>query len=465
MTAPTEQHTASASTRRGRGRSAATARAGNGHGPLPLAWNKRRRERSDRRRLFHARWAWLGRRRRRRAAAAKRRTGFGALLAVWLVALACAGCDTAEDYAWNLPAGYPLPTVPERNPMTAAKVELGRYLFYDVRLSGNGKQACASCHRPQYAFAEPRARAVGSTGESHRRNALALVNVAYHSTLMWAHPELRDIERQLLIPMFGDSPVELGIAGREAEVLARFREDATYQGLFAAAFRGARVLEFTHVVDALAGFVRSLVSFESPFDAYAYGGRDDALSLAAVRGLNHFFSERFECHHCHGGFNFTQSSTHESVALLDDPFHNTGLYNVGGQNLYPAADQGLYDLTGNPSDSGKFRAPTLRNIAATAPYMHDGSLPDLRAVLDFYAAGGRQIDAGDNAGDGRTNARKHTFVQGFEMSAEERAELLAFLLALTDRSFLTRGAHQDPVVDGIAPAANFVQFGSSPGNL
>ena len=268
---------------------------------------------------------------------------------MWLVALACAGCDTAEDYAWNLPAGYPLPTVPERNPMTAAKVELGRYLFYDVRLSGNGKQACASCHRPQYAFAEPRARAVGSTGESHRRNALALVNVAYHSTLMWAHPELRDIERQLLIPMFGDSPVELGIAGREAEVLARFREDATYQGLFAAAFRGARVLEFTHVVDALAGFVRSLVSFESPFDAYAYGGR--------------------------------------------------------------------------------------------------------------------QIDAGDNAGDGRTNARKNTFVQGFDMSAEERAELLAFLLALTDRSFLLRAAHQDPVVDGIAPAANFVQFGSSPGNL
>ena len=408
MTAPTERHAAPAGTHHGGGRPASTARTGKRHGPLPP-------------------------------------------LAVWLVALACAGCDSPEDYAWNLPAGYPLPTVPEGNPMTAAKVELGRYLFYDVRLSGNGKQACASCHRPPYAFAEPRARAVGSTGESHRRNALALVNVAYHSTLMWAHPELRDIERQLLIPMFGDRPVELGIAGREAEVLAHFREDATYQGLFAAAFRGAPVLEFTHVVDALACFVRSLVSFESPFDAYAYGSRDDALSPAAVRGLNHFFSERFECHHCHGGFNFTQSSTHESVALLEAAFHNTGLYNVGGQNLYPAADQGLYELTGDPSDSGKFRAPTLRNVAVTAPYMHDGSLADLGAVVDFYAAGGRRIDRGKNAGDGRANARKNTFVQGFEMTPEERAELLAFLHALTDRSFLTRAAHQNPFVAGQRP--------------
>ncbi len=451
MTAPTERHAAPAGTHHGGGRPASTARAGNGRGPLPLAWNKRRRERSDRRRLFHARSAWLGRRRRRRAAAAKRRTGFGALLAVWLVALACAGCDSPEDYAWNLPAGYPLPTVPEGNPMTAAKVELGRYLFYDIRLSGNGKQACASCHRPQHAFAEPRARAVGSSGETHRRNSLALVNVAYHRTLMWAHPELRDIERQLLIPMFGDDPVELGIAGHEEQVLSRFREDATYRTLFAAAFAGAPILEFTHVVDALACFVRSLVSFESPFDAYAYGGRDDALSPLAVRGLNHFFSERFECHHCHGGFNFTQSSTHESVALLDDPFHNTGLYNVGGQNLYPAADQGLYDLTGDPSDSGKFRAPTLRNVAATAPYMHDGSLPDLGAVVDFYAAGGRRIDGGENAGDGRANARKNTFVQGFEVTPEERAELLAFLHALTDRSFLTRAAHQSPFVAGERP--------------
>ena len=371
------------------------------------------------------------------------RTRLAALAALLL----CAACERDAEYAWHTPPDYPLPPVPAANPMTPAKVELGRHLFYDVRLSGNAHQACATCHRREHAFGEPRERAVGSTGEAHRRNALALVNVAYNATLMWAHPALREIERQLLVPMFGEEPVELGIAGREREVLSRFREDTRYRELFADAFPGAPTLEFTHIVDALACFVRSLVSFESPFDAYAYAGRDDAMSPAAVRGLNHFFDERFECHHCHGGFNFTQSTTHESVALLENPFHNTGLYNVAGRDLYPAADQGLADLTGDPRDSGRFRAPTLRNVALTAPYMHDGSLPDLGAVLDFYAAGGRNVESGPNAGDGRANRRKNAFIRGFEMTEQERADLLAFLHALTDRSFLERPSHRNPFAD------------------
>ena len=363
--------------------------------------------------------------------------------------LLCAGCEdhSGSAYVWNVPDGYPRPFVPPANPMTTAKVEFGRHLFHDVRLSGNGSQACASCHRREHAFSEPRERAVGSTGETHRRNALALVNVAYNRTLTWAHPDMREIERQLLVPMFGETPVELGIAGREDEVLARFRGDPTYRELFEDAFPEPRQLEFAHVVDALGCFVRSLVSFESPFDAYAYGGRDDALSAAAVRGLDHFFSERFECHHCHGGFNFSQSSTHESVALLEAPFHNTGLYNVAGEDLYPATDAGLADITDDPHDSGKFRAPTLRNVALTAPYMHDGSLPDLGAVLDFYAVGGRNVEVGPDAGDGRANSRKNAFVQGFDLSARERAELLAFLHALTDPSFIDRREHHDPFAD------------------
>ena len=370
----------------------------------------------------------------------------GSFVAVVALLLCCA-CEREREYVWHIPPDYPLPPVPAANPMTPAKVELGRYLFYDVRLSGNARQACASCHTRKHAFAEPRERAVGSTGESHRRNSLALVNVAYNATLMWAHPALTDIERQLLVPMFGEDPVELGITGMEREVLSRFREDPRYRELFHAAFPDAPNLEFAHIVDALACFVRSLVSFESPFDAYAYGGRDDAMSEAAVRGLDHFFDERFECHHCHGGFNFTQSTTHESARVLDDPFHNTGLYNVAGESLYPVEDQGLADLTGDPRDNGRFRAPTLRNIALTAPYMHDGSLPDLGAVLDFYAAGGRNVESGPNAGDGRVNLRKNAFIRGFEMTAEERAELLAFLHALTDRAFLERPSHRDPFAD------------------
>ena len=328
--------------------------------------------------------------------------------------------------------------------MTDAKVELGRHLFYDRRLSGNGRQACASCHRPEHAFSEPGAQATGSTGETNPRNSLALVNVAYNATLMWAHPGLDRIERQLLVPMFGERPVELGIAGREHEVLARFRDDPRYRRLFASAFPGAAALEFTHIVDSLACFVRSLVSFDSPFDRYAYGGNDEALSAAAIRGLGFFFSERFECHHCHGGFNFTQSTNHESAAILENPFHNTGLYNVGDKNAYPAVDQGLYDLTGVPEDRGRFRAPTLRNVALTAPYMHDGSIPDLGSVLDFYAAGGRNIEQGEYAGDGRANAYRSQFVQGIDMTAEERAELLAFLHSLTDQAFLERPRHRNP---------------------
>ena len=335
---------------------------------------------------------------------------------------------------------YPRPVVPDRNPMTEAKVLLGRQLFFDARLSRNGEQACASCHRPEHAFSEPLSVAVGSTGERHRRNTLALVNIAYNETLMWAHPGLRDIESQVLIPLFGDNPVELGIVGHEHEVLARFNADPSYHDLLTAAYPAADLLEISHVVDALACFVRSQVSFDTPFDAYAYGGQDDAMSASAVRGLNHFFSERFECHHCHGGLNFSASSTHEDLALPGDAFHNTGLYNVGGQNAYPADDQGLYDLTDDATDRGRFRAPTLRNIALTAPYMHDGSLPDLGAVLDFYATGGRNLAAGPYAGDGRANAYKSQFVHGFQMAEGERADLLAFLNALTDHAFAERAA-------------------------
>ncbi len=364
------------------------------------------------------------------------------------LALVCGGCGAPDEFAWNIPEGFPRPVVPEGNPMTAAKAELGRRFFYDTRLSGNGEQACASCHRPEHAFSEPRVRAVGSTGGRHRRNTLALVNIAYNDTLMWAHPGLRTIERQLLIPLFGDHPVELGIAGREDEVLARFRDDPVYGRLFADAFGHRQTLEFTHVVDALACFVRSLVSFDSPFDRYAYAGDDDALDAAAVNGLGHFFSERFECHHCHGGFNFTQSSTHERVALVEVAFHNTGLYNVGAANAYPADDQGLYDLTGEPGDRGRFRAPTLRNIALTAPYMHDGSLADLGAVLDFYAAGGRNVESGEHAGDGRANVYKSQFVRGFVMTPTEREEMLAFLHALTDPTFVMRPDHQSPFTEG-----------------
>ena len=187
-----------------------------------------------------------------------------------------------------------------------------------------------------------------------------------------------------------------------------------------------------------------LLSFDAPFDRYAYAADDEAIGESARRGMVLFFSERLECHHCHGGFNFTQSTTHAKSQVLERPFHNTGLYNVAGRNDYPSPDQGLHDLTGMPEDRGRFRAPTLRNIMLTPPYMHDGSLRDLDAVLDFYAAGGREIATGPWMGDGRLNANKSQFVRGFVLANDEREDLLNFLDSLTDPGFSVRPEYQDP---------------------
>jgi len=361
--------------------------------------------------------------------------------------LVLAQCTPAPaPYVWSLPAGFPKPTVPADNPMTAAKVTLGRYLFYDKALSGNGQQSCASCHQQARAFAEANTVSVGSTGELHRRNALALVNVAYNKTLTWAHPDLHSLEQQALLPMFGEQPVELGINGHEDKVLNRLKRDP-YPALFDAAF-GDDTVDFPRVTQALASFVRSLISLQAPFDRYAYQGDDTALTAEQINGMNLFFSEKLECHHCHGGFNFTQSTSHEKQPLDRRPFHNTGLYFTDRQQVdglgYPDKDRGLAELTMQPDDDGRFRAPTLRNIALTAPYMHDGSVATLEQVLDLYQHGGRQIANGRLQGDGRLHPAKSNFVKGFDLTPEERAAVLAFLHSLTDRDFVSNPAFADP---------------------
>ena len=160
--------------------------------------------------------------------------------------------------------------------------------------------------------------------------------------------------------------------------------------------------------------------------------------------MNLFFSERLECHHCHGGFNFTQSTTHEQQLIDRRPFHNTGLYNVEvkpKQYGYPVTDIGLAEVSTLAKDNGRFRAPTLRNISHSAPYMHDGSVATLAEVIDIYAAGGRNIESGPLKGDGRTNSMKSQFIKGFVLTAEEKKDLLAFLESLTDMNFLTSPKH------------------------
>jgi cytochrome c peroxidase len=345
--------------------------------------------------------------------------------------------QSGTPYRWQLPPGFPQPTVPKDNPLTVEKIKLGRYLFYDPRLSANGTQSCASCHQQALAFTDGARTATGSTGQRHRRNSMSLTNVAYNATYTWAHSGITSLEQHVLLPLFGDAPIEMGAAGHEEEILARIKADREFQSLFAAAYPWQRdQVSFNHVVQAITSFVRTLISFNSPFDRYAYYGDDSALTESQIRGLNLFMSERLECSHCHSGINFSQFVTHESVVVQDRSFHNTGLYSLGEQQL-PGFDYGLFDVTTEVADKYKFKAPTLRNIERTAPYMHDGSIATLSDVIDFYAAGGRNVSEGPYQGDGRANPAKNPFIKGFVLTATEKADLLNFLRSLTDQAFLS----------------------------
>jgi len=348
------------------------------------------------------------------------------------------------EYQWQLPENAPIPSVPQDNPMSMSKVELGRFLFHDLRLSVNESMSCASCHLQSLAFTDGKAKAIGATGEQHPRGSMSLVNVAYGSRLTWANHLLDRLEVQALTPMFGENPIEMGMAGKEATIIEMLRTDARYRELLPIAFPGdADPFSVLNVVRALASFVRSIVSFDSPYDQYLRGDAA-AMTESQVRGMGLFFSEKLECFHCHGGFNFTDSSTHANTAIESVGFHNTGLYNLDQNGTYPSDNKGLLELTGVRRDMGRFKAPGLRNIGLTAPYMHDGSISTLDEVLDHYQEGGRNITDGPFAGDGSRNPYKSVFVRQFKLTAIEREDLIAFLHALTDESVLVNPAFSNP---------------------
>lgn len=349
-----------------------------------------------------------------------------------------------QKYKWALPPGFPEPFVPKDNPMSQAKVELGRYLFYDKKLSRDQSQSCASCHQQSKAFSDGLKHPRGITGEAHPRNSMPLANAAYASVLTWANPHMKDLESQMLVPIFGEEPVELGMAGHEKELLARLQKNERYVLQFDKAFPTEKEpINLKNITKAIASFERSLISANSPYDQQTYL-KKDVLSPEAQAGQRHFFSEKFECFHCHGGFLFSDSSRHAKSAFLEFNFHNNGLYNLDGKGAYPFPNTGVYEITHQDKDMGRFKAPSLRNIAVTAPYMHDGSIATLEEVLEHYARGGRQITEGPLAGDGRQHPNKSGFIKGFDMSPQEKMELLAFLNSLTDIEFLNHPAHSDP---------------------
>ncbi len=350
--------------------------------------------------------------------------------------LATVGLPAQAPYAWDLPPGFPAPPIPLGNPMTVAKVELGRHLFYDTRLSGNGTQSCATCHEQARAFTDGRGRGIGSTGQIHPRGSMSLVNVAYAQALTWANPTVTRLEDQALVPMYGEHPVELGL-DRMDQWLAPLRHDPTYAQLFAAAFPGEPVaaLARDHVVTAIASFERAIVSARSPYDRYHFARDEGAISDAAKRGEVLFHSRPLSCFTCHGGPHFSDAMGGPD-RRLGVSFHNTGLYNLPGPMSYPPENLGIFEVTKIPHDVGRFKAPTLRNIAVTGPYMHDGSVATLEEALDHYAAGGRTIATGRHQGVGHANPNKDDAVQGFALTVGQRADLLAFLNSLTDQAVL-----------------------------
>jgi cytochrome c peroxidase len=312
--------------------------------------------------------------------------------------------QTPGDFDWRLPPGFPAPAVPADNPMSAAKVELGRALFYDQRLSFNGAISCASCHRQALGFTDGRAHAIGAGGEAHPRSSMALANVVYNSRFTWIDPAPRSLEAQMLQPLLNEHPVEMGLRSHEATVIGRIAGDARYRELFTRAFAGEPApVTLTNIVRAIGCFERTLISGRSPFDRHLFDDDRSALSPAARRGMDLFFGKRAGCARCHSGL---------TLGGTEAVYANTGVER--GQRQ-------------------PFRVPSLRNIEVTAPYMHNGSLPTLDAVLEHYSQGGRYRGPG-------TDRR----LRPLGLSPDEQRDLIEFLKALTDREFLLDSRFASP---------------------
>ena len=347
-------------------------------------------------------------------------------------------------YDWALPRGFPQPKVPENNPMSRGKVSIGHRLFYDVRLSGNQTQSCSSCHLPELGFTDGKTTPVGSTGDTLLRNSPSIANSAYHSTLTWANPALRSLESQMAVPLFGTDPVEMGVNDRnKGKILRRVKGNRWYAKRFPRVFRKAkRPISWVNIIRSISAFQRSIIPGTSKYDRVLRGKA--TLSSAERRGQQLFMGEKGECSHCHGSFIFDDQVTYVGSPAERLKFHNTGLYNVGGTGAYPYGNRGLFEVSGKLKDMGAFRAPSLRNVARTAPYMHDGSVATLKDVVDIYAAGGRVIEDGPYAGDGRKNPHKDPLVSGINLSEQDREDLVAFLMTLTERDFSKIARYADP---------------------
>lgn len=305
-----------------------------------------------------------------------------------------AGCDPLV----SVPDSFPTMPVPKENELTRERVELGKRLFFDTRLSRTEEIACASCHLQENAFADPRRISVGVEGRVGDRNAPPLFNLAWNTSFFWdgGAPTL---EHQVIGPI--RNPLEMDM--KMEDVVSRVAADKTYVSQFQAAYDSAPSSE--GITKAIASFMRTMVSGNSRYDRFE-AGNTSALNEAEKRGRELFFSERAECFHCHVGFNLTNNGFHNNGIHPDDP------------------DLGRARISERASDAGKFKVPSLRNVAVTAPYMHNGGMETLEEVVEHYDRGGE--------GHPYTDPTIHPL----GLTAGEKSDLVAFLRSLTDEAFL-----------------------------
>ncbi|MCX7929258.1 MAG: methylamine utilization protein [Chlorobi bacterium] len=315
------------------------------------------------------------------------------------------GCDHAEApqdvvvSEYPVPSGFPPISTPRDNLITDAKISLGRLLFYDAQLSRDGDLSCSSCHQQARAFSDTISVSRGTQSEIGLRNAPPIINAAYSRSWFW-DGRARSLEEQIIGAL--TSPIEM--ASDTALIAERLSQSPNYRNAFTQAFGTSPSAR--DAVRAIATFCRVLLSGNSRFDRYSRGD-SSALSDAEKRGMALFFSARTHCSECHGG-----------VFFSDFDFHSIGIHS----HYY---DRGRYYVTGNEHDIGKFKTPTLRNIALTAPYMNDGTLTTLDQVLQHYNSGGKPF------------INKDPRIRPLGLTSAELDDLRAFLHTLTDSMFIT----------------------------
>ncbi|UOR03799.1 cytochrome-c peroxidase [Hymenobacter aerilatus] len=350
-------------------------------------------------------------------------------LAVLILAAACSPKGTMDEeeedpiatptpYALTLPATFPQnPTIPTDNPLTNEGVQLGRMLFYETRLSRDNTLSCGSCHQQSKAFTDGRARSLGVDGRQHPRGAMSLTNLLWETTLNW-DGAATTLETQARIPIENEVELHQSLAVG----VAKLQQTDLYPPLFLKAF-GSKTITEENTLKALAQFERTLISANSRFDRY-YAGDRSVLTPDEVQGLLLFNNHPepshgiagANCFHCHGGTLFTARD-----------FFNNGLD-------LSFADNGRGQATGQAFDNGKFRAPTLRNIALTAPYMHDGRFATLEEVVDHYSDHVQRQSP--NIDPNMLDASNVPFGSQVSLSATQKRQLVAFLKTLTDTTFV-----------------------------